>query len=164
MTLVLRVVEQELRKHGHKAEDDFLKRCSSGLEMLLQWVGASSRANDAQPEDTETAKAIRALARHGLLCHFKCYTSETGKTLSLYHNNTENLIRRLRKLFEDQAPEFMTAELVDVLVHVYQVHQEEFQQARRSWDPEEDKNWILKLQRERTSAVRVFVNAHWSVY
>ncbi len=120
---------------------------------------------DAQPEDTETAKAIRALARHGLLRHFKCYTSETGKTLSLDYNDTNILISKLRELCEDQAPDFMDPQLVDALVLVYQLHQEEFQQARRHWDPEElDKNWILELQRGRSSAVRGFVNAHWPVY
>ncbi len=96
--------------------------------MLLYWVGASSRTKDAQPEDNETAEAIRALTRHGLLCYLKCYTTEASKTVNLHDNNALRLIWMLRNLCQDQAPDLMTHELVDALVHVYEVHEEEFQQ------------------------------------
>ncbi len=123
--------------------------------MLLDWVGASSSAKNA--EEIEMAKVIRALTRHGLLCHFKCYTTEAGKTLSLYDNITGFLIAQLRTLFEDRGPDFMTPELVDVLVRLYQVHKEEFEQRRLFSEAKDDKNWILKLScgDEGSSAVRV---------
>ncbi len=160
MTSAVQVVEQELREHGQKAENASLERCSWGLRMLLRWVGASSSAKDAQPEDTETAKAIRALTRHGLLCYLKCYTTEASKTLNLHDNNALRLIFGLREVCEDQAPDFMTHELVDALVHVYEVHEEGFQQLLELWYSEDEKNWILKLRREHqeSSTVRVFVD------
>ncbi len=116
--------------------------------MLLSWVRASSSAKDAQ--DTETAKAIRVLTRHGLLCHFKCYTTEAGKKLSLYINDTEIVMRRLHTLYENQASDLMTPELVDALVRLYEVHQAEFHRYLESCEP-----WIVKLKRERDGSKTV---------
>ncbi len=118
--------------------------------MLLGWVGASSSAKNA--EEIETAKVIRALTRHGLLCHFKCYTTEAGKTLSLYYNNTGILIAELRTLCEDRGPDFMTAELVDALVRVYEVHQDEFFD---NWRLMQCVPWISKLRWERGESMKV---------
>ncbi len=118
--------------------------------MLLDWVGASSSAKNA--EEIETAKAIRALARHGLLCYFKCYTTEAGKTLSLYRNHTDILILKLRRLCDDRGPDFMTPELVDALVRVYEVHQYKF---RLFSGLLESKPWIMKLKDERDESTRV---------
>ncbi len=122
--------------------------------MLLRWVGASSRAKDTQPEDIEMAKAIRALTRHGLLCHLKCYTTEAGKTLSLYRNSTEILISRLHTLCEEQASDFMTPELVDMLVRVYEMHQDE---CHRRWQLEKSKSWIFKLKLEHDEFKKVWL-------
>ncbi|KAI0758898.1 hypothetical protein C8Q74DRAFT_1388876, partial [Fomes fomentarius] len=139
----VRVVEQVLREHCQKAENGSLRRCSLALQMLLSWVCASSSTKDPA-EDAETAKAIRALTRHGLLCHFKCYTTDAGKTLSLARNNTQVVIRRLRTLCENQAPDFMTPELVDALMRLYEAHQAEFHKYLDECEP-----WFLKLKGER---------------
>lgn len=145
MTSAARIVEQELRQHGQKAEDvESLRRCSLGLCKLLRWLGASSGANvDAQA--AETAAAIRALTRHGLLCHFKCYTADAGKTLSLVRTTTRFVIEELHALCEGQAAEFKTPPLVDVLLRVYEVYQDEYQ----TWPLCKLEPWILKLKRER---------------
>ncbi|KAI0758890.1 hypothetical protein C8Q74DRAFT_270673 [Fomes fomentarius] len=143
--ITARIVEQELQEHGQKAENGSLLRCSQVLQMLLSLVGASSSAQDAQ--DAETARVLRALTRHGLLCHFKCYTTEASKTLSFSRNDTDLLISMLRALCEDQVPDFMTPELVDVLVLVLEVHQATFHEnwfLKKTGEP-----WILKLKRER---------------
>ncbi len=152
----VQVVEKELREHGQKAENASLKRCSMGLRMLLSLMHASSSAKDAQAEDTETAKAIRALTRHGLLCHLNCYTTEAGKALSLVRNNTDILIQGLRILCEYEAPDFMTPELFDALARLYEVHQAECDKDR---DLKECKQWILKLKRERDESKEVGLDA-----
>ncbi len=121
-------------------------------------MAAGFSKKDAQPEDIKTAQVIRALTRHGLLCHLKCYTTEAGKTLSLLDNNTLSLIWRLRKLCKDEDPDFMTRKLAHALVRVYRVHEEVLRQPHPFWDPEEDKSWILNLRRarKRPNSVRVF--------
>ncbi len=122
--------------------------------MLLSWVRASSSAKNA--EEIETAKVIRALTRHGLICHFKCYTTKAGKTLSLI-NATASLIRELPTLCENQAPDLMTLELIDALARVYEVHQDECHRNRylRECEP-----WILKLKSEcdESTKVRLYVS------
>ncbi len=123
--------------------------------MLLSWLRASSSAKNA--EEIETAKVIRALTRHGLLCHFKCYTTEASKTLSLVRNNTELLIWDLHKLCEHQAPSFMTPKLVDVLVQVYEVQQDEFHE---SGELQSCELWVLKLKSERDKSTEVRMHVH----
>ncbi len=162
-------------KHGWKADAYSHRMSSYELSILLAWVGASFTAKDAQPEDAKTARVMCAFTHYWLLRHFKCYTIEASEGLSLADNRTGSLITELRELCEDQAPDFMTPELADALLRVYQVHQQEFraqfhnherERHNPNWKPvwyqEEDKKWILKLhdERERSSAVRVFVDAH----
>ncbi|KAI0747375.1 hypothetical protein C8Q74DRAFT_1374458 [Fomes fomentarius] len=116
---------------------------AQGSVLAAQLGGRKFSANNA--EEIETAKVIRALNAPWAALHFTCYTTGAGKTLSLVDNDTQFIISRLRTLCEDRDPDFMTTELVDALMRLYEVHEEEFEHYTRRWDPKDEKSWILKL-------------------
>lgn len=117
------------------------------LCTLISWVRASS-SSAKETEDVETAHAIRALTRHGILCYFKCYSTDHGRMLSI-RDNAERVIRNLHILCEKRSEDFMTPELVDALGHVYDVHKSEFSDPPWFWpEAKEDEVWILQLKCE----------------
>ncbi|KAI0758806.1 hypothetical protein C8Q74DRAFT_1372726 [Fomes fomentarius] len=140
-------LQRVLQEQVQNTEYTSLRLCSDVLCTLISWVGASS-SSAKETEDVETAHAIRALTRHGILCYLKCYSTDHGRTLSI-RDNAERVIRNLHILCEKRSEDFMTPELVDALGRVYDVHKSEFSDPPWVWpEAKEDEVWILQLKRE----------------